>query len=149
MSELMTVEGFPVDPGRGYEPATHMWVDTRGSVRVGLDALGVETSGTLAALELVEAGVEGRRGEVFGSLEAAKFVGPLLLPVGGRVVAVNQAVLEDPGLVERDPYGHGWLVELADVPPDDLAGLVWGREAVTAWFAGAVAGYRAKGVLAE
>jgi glycine cleavage system H protein len=117
--------------------------------RIGLDALGVETSGTLAQLAFVEVGEAIKRGEAFGSLEAAKFVGPLTSPLSGRVTATNEAVVADPRLVESDPYGDGWLIELTLSDPSELDGLVQGAEAIPAWFAAEVADYRLKGVLAE
>lgn len=152
MDESMTmVAGFPVDLARAYDPDTHLWVTELGGgrVRLGLDSLGIETSGTLAALAFVEGGSDVRRGEPFGSLEAAKFVGPLIVPVSGRVAAVNEAAVSDPSLVERDPYGAGWLVELTGASADDLASLVRGVDDVAAWFAAAAEDYRIKGVLAE
>jgi glycine cleavage system H protein len=152
---LTEVAGFPVDLARAYHPDTHLWVlgVEGGRVRVGLDALGVETSGGIAALAFVESGSDLLPGEPFGSLEAAKFVGPFLSPVAGRLAAVNEAVLADPSLVDRDPYGAGWLIEFEAEPgtPPLAAGadLVSGADDVSAWFATAVEDYRLKGVLAE
>ena len=149
-TELAQVAGFPVDLGRAYDPDTRLWVvSSGGRLRVGLDALGVETSGTLSAVAFVEPGTRLLRGEPFGSLEAAKFVGPFLAPVPGRVAAVNESVLTDPSLVERDPYGAGWLVELEPSGPGALDGLVAGPDEVAAWFAAAAEDYRLKGVVAE
>ena len=149
-TELTEVAWFPVDLARAYHPETHLWILDLGGgrLRLGLDALGVETSGTLAAVAFVEPGTDLAPGEPFGSLEAAKFVGPFLAPVAGRLAAVNEAVLGDPSLVERDPYGAGWLVELdagAGVPGT----LVAGSDAVAAWFAATVEDYRLKGLVAE
>ena len=145
------VAGFPVALDRAYHPENHLWVAVGEptAVRIGLDALGVETSGTLAQLAFVEVGEAIGRGEAFGSLEAAKFVGPLTSPLSGRVTATNEAVLADPRLVERDPYGAGWLIEMTLSDPSELKDLVQGAEAVPAWFAAEVADYRLKGVLAE
>lgn len=158
MSELeqvpapVEVAGFPVATDRAYDAQTHFWALQvgPGRLRVGMDALGVETSGTLAQLSLDPPGTSRGRGEPFGRVEAAKFVGPLSCPVDGVIAAVNEAVLADAGLVERDPYGSGWLVELdvADVAAA-TAELVHGTEAVTAWFGAEVADYRLKGVIAE
>src|SRR4051794_3437786 len=78
----------------------------------GRAAVGVGTSGTIARLPFPPAGEQLKRGEAFGSLEAAKFVGPLVGPLSGTVTAANDAVVVDPSVVERDPYGAGWLVEL-------------------------------------
>jgi len=151
VSEIAEVAGFQVALDRAYDPAGHFWVSMVGPdrARVGLDALGVETSGTLAQLAFLAVGEQLKRGEAFGSLEAAKFVGPLVSPVSGTVVATNDAVVADPALVERDPYGAGWLVELELADPAELRDLISGADVVPVWFAGEVEDYRMKGVLAE
>ena len=148
-SRLIEVDGFPLALDRMYEPATHMWVQRdAGMVRVGMDPLGVETSGTLAQLSFAAAGTLLAAGSPFGQLEAAKFVGPLVSPVTGTLLAVNGAVLADPGLAERDPYGAGWLAEAA-VGDAGLPGLLADPNDIIDWFAGKVTEYRLKGVLAE
>ncbi|MGE5288569.1 MAG: hypothetical protein ACM3ML_15500, partial [Micromonosporaceae bacterium] len=83
-------------------------------------------------------------------LEAAKFVGPLVSPLSGTVLAANEAVAAGPGLAERDPFGEGWLIEIA---PDDLAGelpaLLSDPDQIARWFAGKAEDYRLKGVIAQ
>jgi glycine cleavage system H protein len=165
--ELFTVGGFALALDRGYQPVTHMWVLARGRrrVRVGMDALGVETSGSLAQLSFAPAGTGLTAGQPFGQLEAAKFVGPLVSPISGVVLVVNDAVVTDAGLVQRDPYGAGWMIEasLTDdgLTDDGLAGeplatasvelpdLLADPGEVTAWFAAKVADYRLKGLIAQ
>ncbi|HEV7862748.1 MAG TPA: glycine cleavage system protein H [Acidimicrobiia bacterium] len=151
MNEITEVAGFGVALDRAYDPAGHFWVSMMGSerARIGMDALGVETSGTIAQLAFLPIGENLKRGEAFGSLEAAKFVGPLTSPLSGTVTATNDAVVVDPALVERDPYGDGWLVELTLADPGELGELISGVEAIPAWFAAEVEDYRLKGVLAE
>ena len=151
MSEITEVAGFGVALDRSYDPAGHFWVSMVGSTsaRIGMDALGVETSGTIAQLAFLPVGEHLKRGEAFGSLEAAKFVGPLTSPLSGVVTATNDAVVVDPALVERDPYGDGWLVELTLADPSELGELISGADAIPAWFAAEVEDYRLKGVLAE
>ena len=127
MSEIEEVAGFGVALDRAYDPVGHFWVSMIGSdrARIGLDALGVETSGTIAQLAFLPVGEHLKRGEAFGSLEAAKFVGPLTSPLSGTVTATNDAVVADPALVERDPYGAGWLVEIrVEAADDPTAGLL-------------------------
>jgi glycine cleavage system H protein len=150
MSEITEVAGFAVALDRAYDPAGHFWVSMVGpaAARIGMDALGVETSGTLAQLAFLPVGEPLKRGEAFGSLEAAKFVGPLTSPLSGTVTATNDAVVVDPALVERDPYGDGWLVELALADPSEVGELISGA-AIPAWFTAEVEDYRLKGVLAE
>jgi glycine cleavage system H protein len=151
MSEITEVAGFGVALDRAYDPSGHFWVamvsDDR--ARIGMDALGIETSGTIAQLAFLPLGEQLKRGEAFGSLEAAKFVGPLTSPLSGEVVATNDAVVGDPALLERDPYGEGWLIELALAEPPELGELISGADAIPAWFAAEVEDYRLKGVLAE
>jgi glycine cleavage system H protein len=151
MSEYTDVAGFSVAIDRAYDPAGHFWVSMISSdrARIGMDALGVETSGTIAQLAFLPVGEPLKRGEAFGSLEAAKFVGPLASPLSGTVTAANDAVVVDPSVVERDPYGAGWLVELDLADPSELGELISGADAIPAWFAAEVADYRLKGVLAE
>lgn len=153
------VSGFALALDRLYHPGTHLWVQRAGdgdaaggrTVRIGMDPLGIETSGTLASLSLAAPGSVLTAGRPFGQLEAAKFVGPLLSPVSGVLLAVNDAAAADPGLAERDPYGEGWLIAAAVAagPGDGLPGLLADPGEITAWFTGKVEEYRLKGVLAE
>jgi glycine cleavage system H protein len=143
--------GFGIRTDLAYDLEHHLWVDAtrRDRVRVGLDPLGVETSGTLAQLVLEAPGADHLRGEAVGSLEAEKYVGPVITPLSGRLLAANHLVAEDPGLVGRDPYGEGWLFELAPSAPGELADLLAGEEEVRAGFEERIRRYRIEGVLAE
>ncbi|MGA3220372.1 MAG: glycine cleavage system protein H [Acidimicrobiales bacterium] len=151
-AERARVAGFELALDRCYQPETHMWVlpSGPGQVRIGMGPLGLETSGTLAQLSFVPAGSALIAGLPFGQLEAAKFVGPLISPVSGAVLAVNDAVAENPGLAERDPYGAGWMVEasLSDAT-GAIPGLLSDPAEIIAWFAAKVADYRLKGVIAQ
>lgn len=156
---MRVVGGFALVLDRLFHAESHMWVALAGPAttarpgdraRIGMDALGVETSGTLAQLSLPGVGAAVTGGLSFGQLEAAKFVGPLVSPVSGTVLAVNEAVAADPGLTERDPYGAGWLIEieLSD-PAADLPGLLADPDEITRWFAAKVGDYRSRGVIAR
>jgi glycine cleavage system H protein len=151
VSEITEVAGFGVALDRAYDPGGHFWISLLSDdrARIGMDALGIETSGTIAQLAFLPIGEHLKRGEAFGSLEAAKFVGPLTSPLSGTVVATNDAVVTDPALLERDPYGDGWLIELTLADTAELGELISGADAIPAWFAAAVEDYRLKGVLAE
>lgn len=151
-TRTLDVDGFPVALDRRYDADTHMWVRLTGPSRalIGLDPLGIETSGTLAQISFAPASTELTRGRPFGQLEAAKFVGPLDSPVSGTLLATNEAVAADPGLAERDPYGAGWLIEaeLSD-PAGELSRLLSDPDEIAGWFAARVADYRREGVIAQ
>ncbi len=151
VAALTQVHGFPLALDRRYQPQTHMWVADAGSgrVRIGMDPLGAETSGTLAQLSLPQPGTALAAGRPFGQLEAVKFVGPLTSPVSGTVVAVNDAAAADPGLVERDPFGAGWLIEAALPEDGEPEGLLAAPEEIIAWFTGRIDEYRRTGVIAR
>lgn len=147
---MIEVEPFRVPTDRYYEPDHHLWLEVSGpNARVGLDALGQEVSGTIAFVSLVPVGTRVKRGEPFGSIESQKYVGQLVAPVHGELTAINGHVLRDARLVNTDPFGEGWLVELKGIEPSQLARLVQGEEAIRDYFATAVQSYRRKGVLAE
>lgn len=138
------VYSFP--PDLYYDPATHVWARNDGErVTLGLDALGLESLGDMAYVSLQAVGAPARRGQSLGTMEAAKMVGDLIAPISGMILAVNEAVVRDPGIVNRDPYGAGWIVQIAPSAwPADSAGLVHGAE-LTAWVEAEIARYRSQG----
>ncbi|MEX2556007.1 MAG: glycine cleavage system protein H [Actinomycetota bacterium] len=151
MSEVSSVGGFPVALDRAYDRLDHVWVRVEGDrVRVGMDALAQEMAGDLAQLTILSPGTVVARGDELGSIEAQKFVGALRSPVSGTVLQVNDAVLDNPRLVNADPLGEGWLIVLAPGErfDDELSGMVSG-DAILPWFEAEVEDYRLKGVLAE
>ena len=148
----MSIDGFVLRGDLAYEMSSHMWVDIRSdsTVRIGMDPLGLETAGTLAQLQFVEPGDSVARGEAFGSLEAEKFVGPLVAPLSGTIVAVNTAAMTDPGIVERSPYDDGWLVEMTPTAlAREIETLARGADPISEQFSIRVAEYRRDGILAE
>ena len=64
------------------------------------------------------------QGEVFGSVEAVKTVSDLNMPVEGEVLEINEAINDQPELVNNDPYGEGWMIKISVVNPDDLNNLL-------------------------
>ena len=146
------VAGYALCHDRRYDPETHMWVQLRDAshARLGLDPLSRETSGDVVALSLEPAGTPVVRGESFGDLEAAKFVGPLISPVTGVVAACNETVLVDPGSLNTDPATH-WLieVELAERAVFEFEAMLHGEAEVAPWFAAEVERFRTNGAIAE
>jgi glycine cleavage system H protein len=99
-----------------YHRETHYWVRPSGSAAVvGLDALAQAAMGDIVYITLKEAGHSVQAGERIGSVEAAKMVSFLVSPVSGRILRRNEDVLRTPSLVNTDPYGRGWLVEVGEL----------------------------------
>jgi glycine cleavage system H protein len=103
--------------------AEHEWVrdpgSAEGSVRVGITDYAQDALGDIVYVSLPEVGDEVEAGSAVGELESTKSVSDVYVPVTGRVTAVNDALDGTPELVNSDPYGEGWLFEIA--PNDDTA----------------------------
>jgi glycine cleavage system H protein len=134
-----------------YDRKDHLWSRIEnGNVRVGLDSFGQQAAGTVAYIKLMPVGRPVRKGRAFGSLEAGKYIGPLRAPVNGKLIEHNQAVLQDPPLVNKDPYGQGWFVVIEPSNlEEDIQDLAHGNQAITEWLTNEIEDYRAKGLLGE
>ena len=99
---------------------SHEWTTTDGdTVRVGISAFAQDELGDVVFVELPPAGDEVTAGEPFGVVESIKAVSDLYSPVSGDVVAVNETLFDSPELVNDDPYGDGWMIE---IDPSDGVG---------------------------
>lgn len=98
----------------GYTPE-HEWVTDPDSptARVGVTDYAANSLGDVVFLDLPEVGDEIEAGAECGEIESTKSVSSLFAPVGGTVTAVNQEAIDAPELVNQDPYGRGWLFEVA------------------------------------
>jgi glycine cleavage system H protein len=102
--------------------AEHEWVRRSGedTVRVGITDFAQSALGDVVFVQLPDVGSEVTAGESFGEVESTKSVSDLFAPVSGTVSAVNGDLEGSPQLVNADPYGAGWLL---DVQVSDTAGL--------------------------
>jgi len=92
--------------------AEHEWIDAAEPSTVGITRHAADALGDVVYVDLPEVGRTVAAGEVFGEIESTKSVSDLYAPSGGEVVEVNTGLADDPGLVNRDPYGDGWLIRL-------------------------------------
>lgn len=80
--------------------------------------------GDVVFVELPDVGASFAKMDTFGTIEAVKAVSDLFSPVSGQIVAVNEALGDDPSLVNADPYGAGWMIKLKVADPADLDALL-------------------------
>ncbi|KAA9151349.1 glycine cleavage system protein GcvH [Amycolatopsis acidicola] len=115
----------------------HEWVATAagGSLRVGITEYAQDQLGDVVFVDLPEVGKHVTAGETFGEVESTKSVSELYAPVDGEVTAVNTGVADSPELINSDPYGEGWLIEIRAGDPAALEGLL-DAEAYQALIAG-------------
>lgn len=82
-----------------------------GSYNIGLTDYAVEQLGDIVFIELPEAGTSFTKGEVFATVESVKAASEIYMPVSGKIVAVNEKLVESPEILNESPYENGWLVK--------------------------------------
>ncbi|MGV9687529.1 glycine cleavage system protein GcvH [Streptomyces sp. NPDC003444] len=104
----------------------HEWVEARdgGRVRVGITDFAQKQLGDIVFVETPKAGEGLKAGEPVGNLESVKAVSELYAPLDGRVAAVNGDLDSDPDLINNDPYGDGWILEIEPADTKSLDGLL-------------------------
>lgn len=103
----------------------HEWVKIEGDIAtIGITDFAQQELGDIVFVEVETMGETLEQEEVFGSVEAVKTVSDLFMPVSGEVMEFNLAIEADPELVNRDPYGEGWMVKVKLTDPDNREGLL-------------------------
>ena len=93
--------------------ADHEWVKIDGDIAtVGVTDFAQGELGDIVFVEVETEGEELEAEEVFGTIEAVKTVSDLILPLAGEVVEFNEALEDDPALINSDPFGDGWIIKL-------------------------------------
>lgn len=148
---MKKIKNFNIRTDVYYDTAEGYWIDVKGNTaRIGMSPLVQETSGSFVAIGINKIGTSHAKGSSYGSVEAEKHVGHLKMSVSGKITAVNEKVLANPRLINTDPYGKGWLVEVEmsnfQAEKGDLLG---GESKIVAWFTAEINKYEEKGWLAE
>ena len=107
-------EWIALDPSSGAESAI---------ATIGITDFAADKLGDIVFVDLPAVDSRVTAGEVCGEIESTKSVGELYAPLTGEIVAINDAVVDDPSVVNSDPFGDGWLVKLR-VDPAALDGLL-------------------------
>jgi glycine cleavage system H protein len=103
----------------------HEWARQEGDrVRVGITDYAQDALGDVVFVQVPDVATVVKAGDSFGEIESTKSVSDVYAPVSGTVVAVNDALGTEPELVNRDPYGDGWLCEIELSDPNELDGLL-------------------------
>ena len=92
----------------------HVWVryESDSLVTIGITDVAQHMAGKVIAVSPKKVGKALTKGQSAGTVESGKWVGPVQVPVNGELVAVNDALKTNPGLINQDPYGAGWIVKL-------------------------------------
>ena len=92
----------------------HEWVRPTGDRwRVGITSFAVKQLGDIVFVELPSVDRAINQGDGVGTIESVKAVSEMFAPISGKVTAVNQEIVDDPETIGTDPYGEGWMIEIA------------------------------------
>ena len=103
----------------------HEWIRLEGDVAyVGLTEYAQAQLGDIVFVDIQAEGETLAADEVFGTIEVVKTISDLFLPVGGEILEQNEALADQPELVNKDPYGEGWLIKMKPANAADLDNLL-------------------------
>jgi len=148
---MIKIDKYEVDTGLYYDAKEHFWIKISGNnARIGMSPLIQETSGAFVAIQMNSANMNFNKGESFGSIEAEKHVGPLKIPLSGKIITVNEKVIENPRLINYDSYGDGWLIEMTLSNLNaEISELIFGENEVILWFESELKKFDDKGWIAQ
>lgn len=119
---MAAVESYPDD--LRYHPE-HDWARIEGDEAVlGITWFAQDSLGELVHVEAPAVGDATTKDAAYAEVESVKAVSDVIAPLSGEILAVNQRVLDEPELVNDDPYGEGWLVRVRLSDPDEAGGLL-------------------------
>ncbi len=130
------VRGCDLPDDLSYNVENNVWIrkEGDGTVTVGMTSYACALAGEIVSYTPKKVGKKVKKDKSCATVESGKWVGPAKSPIAGEVVAINDAVASNPGLINKDPYGEGWLVKIQPADLDgDSAGLVTGADVATAF----------------
>lgn len=133
---MATVRGCNFPDDLYYNVENNVWarIEADGTVTVGMTAYGCALAGEIVSCLPKQPGKEIEQNKSVATVESGKWVGPVKAPVGGKIVAINDELDANPGLMNADPYDNGWVVRLRPANWDgDAVGLITGGALATAF----------------
>jgi glycine cleavage system H protein len=107
----------------------HEWMRTEGDFTyIGITDFAQKELGDIVYVEIETKGELLNQHEVFGTVEAVKTVSDLFLPMSGEILEVNPAIVSNPELVNKDPYGEGWLIKIRITNTAESSDLLYAAE---------------------
>ena len=132
---MTTIKGYDFPDELYYHP-DHAWVriESDGMATIGMGDFFQKEAGDIVYVDLPFEGDRTEAGEVCGKLQSSKWIGKLIAPISGEIVAVNDQLESDSTLINKSPYGDGWIVriKLSDWESEQSL-LMYGAEQVAGW----------------
>ncbi len=136
---MSNIKGYEFPDGL-YHHEEHSWarVEDDGAVTVGMNDFFQQAAGDITYVDLPFEGDDVEQGEVCGKVQSSKWIGKLVAPVSGEITEVNEEMETDSTLINKDPYGEGWIIKIEPENLDeDLENLISG-DALEPWLEGEI-----------
>lgn len=129
----MEIQGYNMPDDLYYEEH-HFWVRDEGDLLVmGMDDFAQMLAKEIVYVQLPDEGKVLQAAKRFAKVESGKWLGKVYAPVNGELAAVNEELETNPGLINEDCYGKGWMFKIKPKDKGELANLIHGPEAVEKW----------------
>ena len=129
----MEIHGYNM-PDELYYEENHFWVRDEGDILVmGMDDFAQILAGEIVYIQLPEEGKILKAGKKFAKMESGKWLGKVYAPVNGELVGVNEELETNPGLINDDCYGKGWMYKIRPDDKGDLSNLMHSHEELGKW----------------
>ena len=138
----MEIQGYNMPEDLYYEE-NHFWVKEEGDVFVmGMDDFAQKMAGDIVYVQLPDEGKTLKAGKKFAKIESGKWLGKVFAPVNGELVEVNEDLEINPGLINEDSYGEGWMYKIKPDDKEEIKNLFHGPEAVEKWLLAEIEKYK-------
>ncbi len=138
----MDFQGYNL-PDELYYEENHFWLRAEGDTAVlGMDDFAQKMAGDIVFVQLPEEGKALTAGKKFAKVESGKWLGKVNAPVDGELIAVNEALETNPGLINQDCYGAGWMYKVKMSDPGQVKNLIHGAEAMRKWMTAEIEKYK-------
>ncbi len=129
----MEIQGYNIPEELHYEE-NHFWVKEEGDLLVmGMDDFAQKMAGEIVYVQLPDEGKILKMGKKFAKMESGKWLGKVYAPVNGELEAVNEELETNPGLINDDCYGAGWMYKIKPNEKVEIENLIHGAEALEKW----------------
>ena len=129
----MEIQGYNL-PDELYYEENHFWVRDDGDLLVmGMDDFAQQMAGEIVYVQLPDEGKRIKAGKKFAKMESGKWLGKIYGPVNGELVAVNEELEENPGLINEDCYAQGWMYKINPDDKEELQNLLKEPAAIEKW----------------
>ncbi len=134
----MDVDGYSMPDGLYYHKE-FMWCKVEGNTAtVGLIDFGQKLAGDISFVEMPFEGDAVNQDDEAGTIETGKWVGKIYAPVSGTIAGSNEKLYDDPTIINKDPYGEGWIFKITIGDSSELGNLMQG-DAAAEWLKGEIA----------